>query len=171
MTLTDEMGRQQRVTSDPLGRQWQTEVWNWNGSVYSTTTNTFNGRDQVTQVRQTDNATGAYQDTTMTYDGYGRLHTKHVPEQQVESNNSASTDHTTWAYNDDDTINSATDARGASATYGYSNRYQVTSINYTAPAGITATSNVTYAYDGAGNRTSMTDGLAARATVTISFRS
>jgi YD repeat-containing protein len=29
VTLTDEVGRQQRVTSDSLGRQWKTEVLNW----------------------------------------------------------------------------------------------------------------------------------------------
>jgi len=81
VALTDEVGRQQKVYSDVLGRQWKTEVLNWpdvngNRSVYSTTTNTFNARDQVTQVRQTDNATGTYQDTTMSYDGYGRLQSK-----------------------------------------------------------------------------------------------
>ena len=52
VTLTDEVGRQQKVYSDVVGRQWKTEVLNWNGTVYSTTTNAFNGRDQVTLVRQ-----------------------------------------------------------------------------------------------------------------------
>src|SRR5260370_795713 len=42
------------------------------------------------------------------------------------SNNSSSSDHTTRTYNPDDTINSVTDARGASATYSYNNnRYQI----------------------------------------------
>ncbi|MGH3850397.1 MAG: hypothetical protein ACRDRT_11955, partial [Pseudonocardiaceae bacterium] len=79
VTLTDEMTRQQKVYSDVLGRQWKTEVLNDNGSVYSTTTNTLNALDQVTNIRQTNNATGAYQDTTVDYDGYGRLWKKHVP--------------------------------------------------------------------------------------------
>jgi len=33
VTLTDEVGRRQRVTSDALGRQYKTEVLNWDGSV------------------------------------------------------------------------------------------------------------------------------------------
>ena len=49
----------------------------------------------------------------MSYDGYGRLQTKHVPEQQVDPNNSASTDHTTWDYNNDDTITFPRSNRGA----------------------------------------------------------
>ena len=153
VTLTDEVGRQQKVYSDVVGRQWKTEVLNWNGTVYSTTTNTFNARDQVTLVRQwtgAENGGGAYQDTTMSYDGYGRLKTKHVPEQSAGAA-------TVFAYNTDDTIQSVTDARGASATYGYNNRHLVTSLNYSAPGGITPTSNVTFGYDAAGNRTSMTD--------------
>jgi len=96
------------------------------------------------------------QQTAISYDGYGRLQTKHVPEQQDSSGNPA---YTTYSYNPDDTIYSVTDVRGASATYGYNNRHLVTSINYSAPTGITPTANVTFGYDAAGNRTSMTDGL------------
>src|SRR5260221_14346087 len=87
-TLTDEVGRQQKIYSDVLGRTAKTEVLqtvNNITSVYSTTSNTYNARDQVTQVRQyqgTDQSS-VYQDTTMSYDGYGRLLTKHVPEQDV----------------------------------------------------------------------------------------
>lgn len=88
----------------------------------------------------------------MTYDGYGRLLTRHVPEQDAGTA-------TVYAYNTDDTVQSVTDARGAAATYTYNNRHLVTGINYSAPAGITPTSNVTVGYDAAGNRTSMTDGL------------
>src|SRR5437016_14620638 len=58
LMLTDEVNRQQKVYSDILGRQWKREILNSNGSVYSTTTNTLNARDQIAQVRQTDNATG-----------------------------------------------------------------------------------------------------------------
>jgi YD repeat-containing protein len=150
-TLTDEVGRQQKVYSDALGRPWRTEVLNWNGSVYSTTTNTLNARDQVTNIRQTANATGAYQDTTMGYDGYGRLSTKHAPEQNAGTA-------TTYTYNPDDTILYVTDARGATATYGVNYRHLVTSISYSAPAGIVATMPVSFAYDAAGNRISMNDG-------------
>ena len=161
VTLTDEMGRQQKEYSDVLGRHWKTEILqtiNNVTSVYSTTTSTLNARDQATNVRVTDNATGNYQDTTMSYDGYGRLRTKHLPEQQVDPNNSSSTDHTTWSHNPDDTIGSVTDARGASAAYSYNNRYQVTSINYAAPPGISVPLAASFSYDAAGNRTSMNDG-------------
>ena len=54
-TLTT-VGTQQKVYSDVLGRPWKTEVLNWpdnngNRSVYSTTTNTLNALDQVTNTR------------------------------------------------------------------------------------------------------------------------
>ena len=53
-------------------------------TVYSTTTNTFNERD-VRQYQGPD--TTVYQDTTMSYDGYGRLLTKHIPQQDVNTSN------------------------------------------------------------------------------------
>ena len=46
VTLTDEVGRQQKVYSDVLGRQWKTEVLNDNGTVYSTTVNTYRPRSK-----------------------------------------------------------------------------------------------------------------------------
>ena len=52
VTLTDEVGRQQKVYSDVLGRTAKSEALNWDGTVYSTTVNTYNARDQVTLVRQ-----------------------------------------------------------------------------------------------------------------------
>src|SRR6266478_1219491 len=108
VTLTDEATRTQKVYSDVLGRQWKTEVLNWDSTVYSTTSSTFNARDQVTLVRQYQGAdtSSVYQDTTMAYDGYGRLQTKHVPEQ-------ASASVTTYTYIANDTVQSVTDARGA----------------------------------------------------------
>jgi len=64
----------------------KTQVLNWDGagpfgtggSVYSTTINTYNARDQVTISRQYQGAdtSGIYHETTITYDGYGRLQTK-----------------------------------------------------------------------------------------------
>jgi YD repeat-containing protein len=157
-TLTDEMGRQQKSYSDVLGRTAKTEVLNWDGSVYAAMVNTYNGRDQVTLVRQFQgpDTSGVYQDTTMTYDGYGRVVSKHVPEQNAGTA-------TAYAYNADDTVYSVTDARGASATYSYNNnRRLVTGINYSAPSGVTATPNVTFGYDALGNRTSMSDGFGSK---------
>lgn len=161
MTLTDEgtidggvaKRRQQKIYADVLGRTVKTEVRNWQGgSVYTTAVNTYNARDQVTLVRQYQGPEGSatYQDTTMTYDGYGRVKTRHVPEQDAG---------TATTYNYDDTVSSVTDARGASQTFSYNARHLIASITYSAPAGITATAPVTYSYDAAGNRTSMADGL------------
>lgn len=178
VTLTDEgtmdagvfKRRQQKIYSDSLGRTIKTEILNWQGgSVYSTTVNTYNARDQVTLVRQYQGSdTGTvYQDTLMTYDGYGRLKTKHAPEQKVDPANSASTDHSSWDYNADDMVQKTTDARGASATLSYNNRHLVTNVTYGLLAGVPATgssevvasSPVSFVYDAAGNRTSMSDGL------------
>jgi len=153
VTLTDEMGRQQRVYSDSLGRQSKTEIMNGN-SVYSTTTKTFNARDQVTLVRQTDNTTSAYQDTPMGYDGYGRLASKHVPEQRDQIGNPT---YTTFTHYDDDTIHTVTDARGAVTTYLYNGRHQITSATSALSGQPTISS--TFEYDAVGNRTSMTDGM------------
>jgi YD repeat-containing protein len=161
-TLTDEMGRRQKIYSDVLGRAAKTEILNWNSTVYSTTANTYNALDQVTRVREYQGAdtSTTHQDTTATFDGWGRLKTRHLPEQQVDPNIAASTDHTTWDYNNDDTIQKITDARGASASYSYNNRHLTTGITYAVPAGsnIPVTPNVSFAYDAVGNRISMTDG-------------
>ena len=175
VTLTDEgtidagtpKRRQQKIYADVLGRTVKTEVLNWQGgSVYSVTVNTYNARDQVEQIRQYAGAEGSptVQTTTMSYDGYGRLKTKHAPQEQVDQANPASTDHTTWDYNLDDTIQKITDARGASQTLSYNSRHLVTNITYAAPGGanISAAAAVTLAYDAAGNRTTMTDGFGSR---------
>jgi len=108
----------------------------------------------VTQIRQYagPEGSGTYQHTSMTYDGYGRLKTKHVPE---ESTGTA----TTWTYNADDSVSTITDPRGAVSTFGYAgtNRGLVKSITHTLSG--SPTINVSYNYDAVGNRTSMTDGL------------
>jgi YD repeat-containing protein len=166
VTLTDEgtidagvaKRRQTKIHSDVLGRTIKTEIYNWQNSntVYSATVNTYNARDQLTQVREYAGAegSGTYQDTTMTYDGYGRLKKKHVPEQDQNKD-------TVWDYNADGTIQKITDARGSSQTFAYNARHLVTSISYAAPSGsgITAPATPTFSYDAAGNRTSMTDGV------------
>lgn len=161
--------RQQKIYSDTLGRAVKTEVLNWDGggsfgtggSVYSTTVNTYNARDQVTVSRQYQGSetSGVYHETIVTYDGYGRLKTRHVPEQKADTSISGSTDHTSWNYNDDDTVKSVTDARGITTTFGYNSRNLLVSIDYpeSLPSGTPATPDVTYEYDAAGNRTSMSD--------------
>lgn len=159
VTLTDEgtvdggvsKRRQQKLYSDVFGRPVKTELLNWQGgSVYSATGNIYNVRDQVTQVREYAGAegSGTFQDTTMTYDGYGRLKTRHVPEQNPGAS-------TVWTYNGDDTINTITDARGATSTFTYNSRHLPTGITHA----LTGQPNVTsaFSYDAAANRTAMTD--------------
>lgn len=154
VTLTDEVGRKQKVYSDILGRNARVEVLNSDGSVYATTVNTYNIRDQVTLVRQYQGeaSSSVYQDITMNYDGYGRLSSQHEPEQALSHN-------TVFTYNADDTLLTSTDGRGATTTYAYNARHLVTGISYTAPSGILVPGAVTFSYDSAGNRTAMSDGL------------
>ncbi|HEU4511117.1 MAG TPA: DUF4214 domain-containing protein [Pyrinomonadaceae bacterium] len=175
VTLTDEgtldggvaKRRQQKIYSDVLGRTLKTEILNWQGgSPYSTVVNTYNARDQVTQIRQYAGVEGSstYQDTTMTYDGYGRLKTQHRPEQQAIGNNNVISDHTTFNYNADDTISYIVDPRGARTNYTYNSRHLPTQItcdvsSIPAPFNyVTPVAAQSFAYDAAGNRTSMTDG-------------
>jgi YD repeat-containing protein len=173
VTLTDEgtvvndqyVFRTQKNYSDTLGRQWKTEVLNFDGSVYSTMVSVFNARDQVKFVNQYAGAapgdasstneavscpSGSCQQTTMSYDGYGRLYTKHVPKQQDQSGNPT---HTSYSYFDDDTVNTVTDGRGAVATYGYNGRHQVRTVSHVLSG--YSTISVGYEYDAAGNRVSM----------------
>lgn len=143
ITSRDERGRRKRYSHDVLGRLVKVEELNFDQTVYATTNYTLNVRDQVTQINQQG------QTRTFGYDGYGRLNSRTTPEQGTA----------TYTYFGDDTTQTVTDARGATATFAYNNRKLVTSITYGAPAGVAATPNVSFGYDSAGNRTSMTDGL------------
>lgn len=156
-----EKRRKTKTYSDSLGRTIKTEVFNWeNGSEYTATVNTYNARDQLMLSRQYSGPEGGsspYQDTTRTYDGYGRLHTQHLPEQQFDPTIPNSSDHTTWTYNADDTLNTIKDARGAVSTYGYAgtNRHLIKTITSTLSG--SPTTNTSFTYDSVGNRLSMTD--------------
>ncbi|HEX7318020.1 MAG TPA: S8 family serine peptidase [Pyrinomonadaceae bacterium] len=141
VTTTDERGRRKRLSRDVLGRHVKTEEFNFDGTVYATTSYAYDALDQLTQINQ------AGQVRTFDYDGHGRLVSQTTPEQGT----------TTYAYNKDDTVQKLTDARGASATVVYNYRHQPTTVTYGVPAGVAATPNVTYVYDAAGNRTSMTE--------------
>jgi YD repeat-containing protein len=169
VTTRDEVGRRQRGTYDVLGRLWKTQVLfaqdksqpftdDPNEAVYSTKTNTYNVRDQLTEIKEQAGTSGTAQLTTMNYDGHGRLQSSHQPEQDANA-------FTTFTYNPDDTRETATDARGAKAIYGYNdNRKLLTSVSYDLSAvqmgqNVAATATATFAYDAAGNRTQMTDGF------------
>jgi YD repeat-containing protein len=155
--------RTQKIYEDILGRTIKTELWDLDGggtAPFSTTVNTYNGRDQITQTRQYAGGSGSssFQDTTFAYDGHGRLSARHRPEQR-DSNNAAT--YTTYSYNEDDTLESITDARGAVTNYAYNNRQLVDSISYSVPQNSTIPlpATVSFEYDAAGNRTEMEDGL------------
>ncbi|MFL6208333.1 MAG: S8 family serine peptidase, partial [Pyrinomonadaceae bacterium] len=151
-TSRDERGRRKRYTKDSLGRLVQVEELNWDQSVYATTTYTYNARDQITNINQ------AGQTRTLQYEGQGRLWKETTPEQGT----------TEYSYNSDDTISWVKDARLVKTTFGYNNRHLVTSMTYDltgvlAGQNVAPTGNVTFTYDEAGNRTSMTDGAGSSA--------
>jgi RHS repeat-associated protein len=142
-TVRDERGRRRRFTMDVLARLTQVDELNWDQTVYSTSTYSYNVRDQLTLINQ------AGQTRSLAYDGHGRLQNRTTPEQGT----------TSYSYFADDTVQTLTDGRGATTTFSYNNRHLLTGITYGVPAGVAATSNVTFGYDAAGNRTAMTDGL------------
>lgn len=159
--------RAQRVHHDILGRPWMTEVLNWDGTVYTATTTKYDALDRAVRVRQYEGEAPAdepagegpsYRTTTMTYDGHGRLHERHAPEQEEGRK-------TVYNYNNDDTVRSVTDARGVKAVYGYDNdRHLVSSVSYDLTnvlpgQNVQATAGVSFVYDSAGNRVRMTDGF------------
>lgn len=159
----DEMGRKQKAFHDVLGRLSKTQTFNWDGTtVYTTTINTYNARDQVTRVRAFKGAgpapgdescpTGLCQETVMNYDGHGRMIFRKRPDEGALG--------TTYAYYNDDTLKTSTDARGASATMSYNARHLTTNIAYSSPneSAIPNTPSVSFQYDENGNRTVMNDG-------------
>ncbi len=147
VTITDERGRRRKLTMDVFGRLKQVDELNWDTSVYSTTTYTYNARDQITQSSQ------AGQVRTFEYDGHARLWKRTTPEQGL----------TTFTYNPNDTLAQIKDARNVTQTFSYNNRRFLTGITYNVSGDTTAqtaaTPNVSFTYDGAGNRTQITDGL------------
>ncbi|MGI8641405.1 MAG: FG-GAP-like repeat-containing protein, partial [Pyrinomonadaceae bacterium] len=149
--------RTQKVYADILGRTYKTEVMNWDGTTpYTTSVNTFNGRDQITNIRQYAGAVGSntYQDVVMSYDGHGRMKTRHYPIEDAGAN-------TTWSYNADDSIQMIIDPRGAITNFTYNDtRGLLTNISYSSPnpTAVPVTPSVSFGYDAIGNRISMTDG-------------
>ncbi len=143
--------RQQRTYADALGRKVKIETMNWGGeSVFSTTVNTYNARDQLLEMKQFAGAQGSptFQTTTISYDGYSRIRAKHTPEQDANAS-------TTWTYNADDTVSVITDPRGATSTFSYNARGLVETATYVLSG--SPTINLSYNYDAARNRTSMND--------------
>ena len=162
----DEVGRRQKMTYDILGRlkttqslfiQPKNQPLNGDGAVYSTTTNTYNVRDQVTNVNVKDEASGVSQNTQTVYDGHGRVWKQRSPIETAD---------TEFLYNSDDTLFQRTDPRGLRAFYSYNNRKLVTGIDYDEKPNppppplppYLPSSDVTFDYDELGNRRWMDDG-------------
>lgn len=167
VTAIDEVGRTSDVSYDLFGRPWRERTYQ-GSNVYATKINSYNVRDQLAEVKSySGEATGSEtcspvtcQKTSLEYDGHGRLWKRRQP---IETGD------TSFTYNNDDSLLTVTDARGATATYGYNHRGLVTSINYsstvncatqpTNPNCASTTQAVSFAYDELGNRSSMNDGL------------
>lgn len=150
--------RTQKIHADILGRTEKTEVMKWDGiTPYTTTVQTFNGRDQVTQITQYDNDTTTtptpHQDVIMTYDGQGRMSSRLYPIEDSSTN---------WTYNPDNSISTITDPRGVITDFTYNSRGLVSQIGYNVPTSLSSTvpdpGDITFDYDSAGNRKQMIDG-------------
>ncbi len=172
--------RLQKIYSDSLGRTVKNEVWDFEGTgpggtgrrLDSTTVTTYNTRDQVKMVRQFAGAApspddlscpnGTCQKTEYTYDGFGRLKTKHLPEQSANAV-------TSWTYNGDDSINTIVDGRGAIASFSYlgTNRGLVKSVTHSHSGSSTISLN--YEYDAAANRIAMVQSIAGAPHDSISY--
>ncbi|MBC8030621.1 MAG: RHS repeat protein [Pyrinomonadaceae bacterium] len=160
VTISDAVGRQKKVYSDVLGRPWKTEILNFDNTVYASSVNSYNARDQVTSTKEyqgeatSDGScpTGTCQETTVSHDGYGRVAFQHAPE-QVSGGNTA------YTYKADDSLWTVSDARGARVSYSYNGRKLLTGINHSAAAPIFVPAAVSFDYDPAGNRRSMVDGM------------
>ncbi len=145
--------RKQKIHEDILGRATTTEVFEWDGTTVSTATvQSFNGRDQVVKTRQYSGSTSSstYQDVSMTYDGFGRMKTRHYPIEDDETE-------TTWNYNLDDSISQIIDPRLAITDFTYNSLGLKTQTSYTPPNGTSVPDSPTvdYTYDNLGNRTGM----------------
>jgi YD repeat-containing protein len=153
--------RTQKIYADILGRSYKTEVLNWDAvTPYTTTVHTFNGRDQVTNTRQYAGSvtSSTFQDVSETYDGHGRMKTRHYPVEDANTN-------TTWIYNNDDSVQQVIDPRNAITNFTYNNQGLTTQVSYSVPnnSTIPVAPTVNFTYDNLGNRTQMTDGTGTTA--------
>jgi len=147
--------RTQKVYSDIFNREVKRELLDWNSAVYKTATHAYNGRDQITSTKVYAGTTSAteFRETTFSFDGHGRLESRHEPQQNP---NSA----TEYEYFADDKPETITDARGAAKHYAYNSRGLIDEISWTVPpnSSIQIPTTVQFEYDEAGNRKELTDG-------------
>jgi hypothetical protein len=115
--------------------------------VYRTFANTYDVRDQVVETQSHADGVEAdpskIQKTVATYDGHGRVESRHVPEQQPDK-------FTLYTYYADDMVATAKDERDAVSTYHYNGRHLVVDVTHDgAVAGVQSVS-INYNYDEAG---------------------
>jgi YD repeat-containing protein len=148
--------RKTQIIHDALGREKKRLIYNWDGTVYASTTTAYNTRDQVISVKQYKGdgdgvscPTETCQEATMSYDGHGRLAARRLPQEDGN---------TTYTYFANDLLQSSTDARGANGTFIYNDRGLMTDANYAGGSGVATTPNVSFDYDELGNLLWMDDG-------------
>lgn len=142
-TTTDESGRAQKLTKDAFGRLVRVDELNWDGTVYGTTDYAYNALNKGVTINQSG------QLRTWKYDGYGRTAAEITPEQGK----------TDYAYNEDGTLGTITDARGAKRILNYGDRGEIASIEYSAPDTVLAAAAIRFGYDNLGRRKWMEDGI------------
>src|SRR5260370_14522752 len=129
VTARGATGAPRRAPAGKLGRPPKTQELKMERKVFTTVNYAYNVLDSLNSINHEG------QVRSLTYDGFGRLQSRTTPEQGT----------TTYSYFADDTVQTVSDARGASSTFAYNARHQVTAISYGVPAGVAATPNVAYA--------------------------
>lgn len=168
---TDPLGDETQWAYDPVGNLESLTDANNNSTTY-----TYDDANNLLTVEAPDTST-----TTYAYDNNGNLTSKtdannHTTTYAYDNANHQTSvvkpggETWTYTYNPDGRLATSVDANGnanhsgGTTTYGYDALDRVTSIGYSG----TITPNVTFTYDGDGNRTKMTDGAG---TVTYTYDS
>ena len=146
-SVTDESGHKQETVAGFLGRVYEAREYVNNSTViYSKAAYSYDELDRQTAITVISGAApGQAQTQSFVYDGYGRVQSQTTPEGGT----------VTYAYYDNDQVQSVSDARGMVTTYSYNTRKLVTGVSYNDGG---ATPGVSYSYDEWGARSQMNDG-------------
>ena len=109
-TVADQAGRKRHSTSDGSGRLTQVEELNLNGTVYATTSYTYDRLNNLTQVTQ------GSQQRQFIYDSLSRLREAYTPEQVNISGQKVST---IYQYDDASNLTSRTNPNGTQVSFTY----------------------------------------------------
>jgi RHS repeat-associated protein len=148
--ITDELGHYTITRTDFLGRLIEAIEPNPDDAqnIYSRAVYIYDAQDRLIRIEHYGNynpVTGGtpVQYRYFSYDGYGRLSQENTPEAGI----------VTYTYTANDQLQTKTDARGITTTFGYNTRNLTASISYS-----DGTPGVTFGYDGFGARQTMSDG-------------